>query len=131
MKRIALLLATSILVVVGPSTSRATDESRQATASVSSRDREQYERSMEERLRKLGRELDELRAKVAAAAERTGKEAKEQLAEAEQKEKAASRQLEKLRKESAKGWKKLSTEVNESVADLERACQKVKSHFKE
>ncbi len=130
MKRIALILATPLLVV-GQSASRATDKSPQATASVSSRDREQYERSMEERLRKVGRELDELKAKAGAAAERTEKEVKQQLAEAEQKEKAASRQLEKLRKESEKGWKKLSTEVNESVADLEKACAKVKSHFKE
>lgn len=129
MKRIALLLSTPMLVIA-PSASPAA-EYRQETASRSSQEREQVQRSMEERLRKAGRELDQLKAKVAAAAERTQREVKEQLAEADQRERAASRQLKKLRKESEKGWKKLSAEVSESVADLERACQKVKSHFKE
>jgi flagellar hook-basal body complex protein FliE len=86
---------------------------------------------MEERLRKVGQELDELRAKVAAAAERTEKELKQQLAEAEQKQKAASRQLEKPRKESAERWKKLATEMNDAAADLEKACERARSRFKE
>ncbi len=130
MKRIALLLATPMFVIISPLPSYAADKPSQTTARDTSRDREQYERSMEERLKKVGKELDELKAKVAAAAERTEEEMKQSLAEAEQKQKMASGKLEELRKESAKRWKKLSAEMNQAVEDLEKACERARSRFK-
>ncbi|HEY7724145.1 MAG TPA: hypothetical protein VH880_02335 [Anaeromyxobacteraceae bacterium] len=131
MKRIALLLAAPMLAAIAPSSSPAAGEPREPAARDSSRDREQYERTMEERLRKLGQELDELRAQVAAAAERAGKELEQELRRAEEKHEGASRQLEKLRKESAKRWKKLAGEVNDSLSDLEKACERARSRVKE
>ncbi len=131
MKQFTFFLAAMFLIAAGPLQSYAAEKEHQPAAPQTSRQKEQYEKSMEERLKKLGRQLDELRAKAAAMTEQARKDVNSYLAEAEKKQKAASRKLDKLRKESVKKWKKFTSEMDAAMDDFERAYEKAKSRFKE
>ncbi len=125
------LLTALLLIVSGLLVLSAVAEERQATAVEKSQQKEQYEKSMEERLRKLGKQLDELKSKAATMAERMKKDTKEDLNAAEKKRKIASQKLEQMRNETEEKWKKFSKKMNEAVYDFEKAYKKAKSHFKE
>ncbi len=129
MRRMMLFLIASVLIAVGP-WSEQSAKSDQPQALETSQQKEQYEKTMEERLGKLGKQLDELKVKTAMKSEEVRKEMSKYLAEAERKQKAASRKLEEVRQESFKKWKKLSTEMQEAMDDFERAYKRAKSHFK-
>jgi uncharacterized phage infection (PIP) family protein YhgE len=104
---------------------------QQASAPDTLQQKAQYEKSMEERLRKIGRQLDELKTKAAVMTEQARKNMSKQVAEAEKKQKAASAKLEKMRKVSVKKWKKFSAELDAAADDFEQAYERAKSHFKE
>ncbi len=125
------LLTALFLIVSGLMVLSAVAEERKATAVEISQQKKQYEKSMEERLRKLGKQLDELKSKAATMAERMKKDTKEDLNAAEEKRKIASQKLDELRNETEKKWKKFSKKMNEAVYDFEKAYEKAKSHFKE
>ncbi len=130
MKRILSCLAALFFISISPLSAYAV-EKQQVTTPATSQHREQYEKSMEERLGKLGRQLDELKAKAAAMTAETRKEVDHQLAEADKKRKAASHELEELQKKSEKEWKKFTTKMNEAADELEKAYERAKSSFKE
>lgn len=131
MKRIMAYLTALLFISISPLLTYAVEKQQQATTPATSQHREQYEKTMEERLGKLGKQLDELRAKAAAMTEQARKDLDRQLAEAEKKQKAASRKLEEIRKTSEKEWKKFTAEMNEAADELEKAYEKAKSGFKE
>ena len=130
MKRIMFSLATLFFITVSPLSSYGA-EMQQPTTSTTSPHKEQYEKTMEERLRELGKQLDELKVKVAEITEQTRKDVNHQLTEADKKEKAASHELEELQKKSEKEWKKFTTEMNKAADDLEKAFEHAKSRLKE
>ena len=131
MKRIMSCLTALFFISISPLLSYGVEKQQQATTLATSQHKEQYEKTMEERLGKLGKQLDELKAKAAAMTEQARKEVNHQLAEAEKKQKTASRKLEEIRKKSEKEWKKFTTGMNEAADELEKAYEKAKSHFKE
>jgi hypothetical protein len=96
-----------------------------------SQQKDQYRKSMEERLAKLGKELDELQAKAGATAVQARKDMDKYLAEAEKKRKAAFRKFDQMETESARKWKKFTHEMNEAADEFEKAYERAKSHFKE
>jgi len=93
--------------------------------------RKQFEKNMEERLNRLGVQLEELRVKAAAMKEKANKNLNKYLAEAEKKQKIASQKLEMVQKESEKKWGKISTDLSKAADDFEKAFEKAKSHFKD
>jgi F0F1-type ATP synthase membrane subunit b/b' len=131
MKRTLHIVAILFFIALSPFLSFADEKNNTATTPEVSQQREQYEKTMEERLAKLGKQLDELKAKAATMTEAARKEVNQQLAEAEKKQMAASRKLEAMRKKSAAQWKKFSTEMDEAWGEFEKAYEKAKAHFKE
>jgi ribosomal protein S10 len=85
---------------------------------------------MEERLSKLGKELDELKTKAANMAEQARKEMNRHIEDAEKKQKVASRKLEEMRKESQEKWKEFTDEMDAAMDELDKAYAKAKSHLK-
>ena len=133
MKRIMYCLLTLFFITISPLLSYGAEmqQQQQATAPTTSPHKEQYEKTMEERLRDLGKQLDELKVKVAEITEQTRKDVNHQLTEADKKEKAASHELDELQKKSEKEWKKFTTEMNKAADDLKKAFEHAKSRVKE
>jgi len=130
LKGIFLLLA-ALLISASPLVSYAEEKGQQATTKEASSEKVQYEKSAEERLRKIGKQLDELKARAETKTGQARKEMSKHIAEAEKKQQAAAKKLEELRKQSAKKWKKVSSEMSRAVDDFEQAYEKAKSRFKE
>ena len=131
MKRILMSLAALFLINFSPLPAFAVEQERPATAPTTTQQREQYEKSIEERLGRLGQQLDELKAKAAGKTEQAREEMKQFLVEAEKKQEAASRKLEEMRKASKNKWQKFSSDMNKAADDFEQAYEKAKSRFKE
>jgi Skp family chaperone for outer membrane proteins len=93
--------------------------------------KDNYETSMEERFRRLGKSLDELHAKAAAMAEQARKETERSLGEAEKKRREAGRKLEEMRTEGGKRWNRFTGEMNAAMAEFEKAYERAKTHFKD
>ncbi len=130
MKRIKLFIALMLLLVAVPLFALAAEQTPVTKAPEPVQQKEQYEKSIEERLRKIGKELDELKAKAAEMTEEARKEMNQQIEEIEMKEKLASLKLEEMRKESQKKWKKVTDEMNAAMNELVTAYEKTKSHMK-
>lgn len=131
MKRTLYIVAIMLFTTLNPFLSPADEQAKKSTVPEISPQKEQYEKNMEERLGKLGRQLDELKAKAAKMTKGAQKDIKQQLAEAEKKQKAVSRKLDALRRKSEKEWKKFSTHVDQAWDEFEKAYEKAKAHFKE
>jgi Skp family chaperone for outer membrane proteins len=130
MKPTILILTMTLLIVAGPLTSYSAENERAASAQLS-QEKEKYERTMEERLSKLGKELDEMKTRASAMSEQARKDMKRYLADAERKQKAASRKLQEIRKESGEKWKKFVDEMDAAADDFAKAYERAKSHFKD
>jgi DNA anti-recombination protein RmuC len=130
MKRIISCLTALFFIAISPLLSYGV-EKQQQSATPATPQQEQYEKTMEERLRKIGRQLDELKAKAAVMTKQARKDMNHQLTETEKKRKTASRKLEELRKKSEKEWNRFTAELDEAADDLEKAYEKAKAQFKE
>jgi ATP-dependent Lon protease len=104
MKETRLFIAL-MLLLAAPLSALTTEKTPGTKAPETAQQKEQYEKSMEERLRKIGRELDELKGKATNMTEEARKEMNRYLEDAEKKQKAASRKLEEMRRESQKNGK--------------------------
>ena len=129
MKRIMPFLMTLLFATISPLMSYGV-EKQQAAAPATSENRKQYENSMEERLKRIGKQLDELQVETGRMAEQANKEMNKQLKEANKKGEAASRELEELRKKSNEEWKKFTDGMNKAADDFEKAYENAKSRFK-
>ncbi len=131
MKNLPMMIAVLVLLAAAPWGAYGTGEAKGATSPKSAQQKEQYEKGMEERLKKLGRELDELSAKAAAMTEQARIDLNRRIAEARAKQKAASAKLEEMRKKSEKKWKKFISETDAAMDEFEKAYERAKAHFKE
>jgi hypothetical protein len=131
MKKLPLMIAVALLLAAAPWRVYAAGEAKGATSPEAAQQKEQYEKGMEERLKKLGRELDELNAKAAAMTEQAKEDINRGIAEARTKQKAASAKLEEMRKKSVKKWKKFVSETDAAMDEFEKAYERAKAHFKE
>jgi flagellar hook-basal body complex protein FliE len=130
-RMLLLTLATALFISFSPSATWAAAPEQQAATPNESQEKKHYEKSMQERLGKLGKQLDELKAKAAAMTEQARKDINQDLAAVEKKRESASRKLEATRKESAATWKKFSAELDQAADDFENAYKKAKERFKE
>jgi biopolymer transport protein ExbB/TolQ len=131
MKRILLLLTVLFLIVISPVLSSAAETAQQSKTADPAQQKEEYEKSMEERLRILGKQLDELKAKAAARTEEARKDLNRYIKDADKKEEAASRKLEETRKASVKMWKKFVSDMDAAADDFETAYKRAEQRFKE
>lgn len=100
-------------------------------ASRNEQKKEQYEKTMEERFRKLGKSLDDLKARAGTMAEQARKDVDRHLADAEKKRQAAARKMEEMRTEGRKRWSAFTSELNQAMDEFERAFERAKKHFKD
>ena len=121
MKRIMLSLTMLLVILAGSLSLPVAGEEQQTGRSKAAQEKEEYERSMKERLGKLGERLDELKKKADAEKEHVEVKMKENLAEAEKKRQVAVRKLEELRRESKDSWEKFSIEAEKAAKDFEQA----------
>jgi len=129
MEKLSLMIAALLLFAVAPGNVYAAEETK-GTASVEApQQKGQYEKGMEERLKKLGRELDELNARAAAMTAQAKNDINHRIAEARTKQKAASEKLEEMRKRSEKKWKKFTSETDAAMDEFEKAFERAKAHF--
>ncbi len=128
MKRF-LLMITVLFFTLCPLSAQPAEKS--AISGTEIRQREQYERSMEERFRKLGRELDELKVKAATMTRHARKEINRSLADAEKKRTEVSRKLDERKAEGKKKWDTFVNEMNAAMEEFEKAFERAKSHFRE
>ncbi len=131
MKRILFLLTALFLIVISPMISRAAEMAQQSKAADPAQQKEEYEKSMEERLRILGKQLDELKVKAAARTEEARKDLNQYMKDADKKQEAASRKLEETRKASVKKWKKFVSDMDNAADEFETAYKRAEQHFKE
>jgi len=131
MKNFPLMIAVLLLFAAAPWKACAAGEAKSTASPEAAQQKVQYEKSMEERLKKLGRELDELNAKAAAMTEQAKMDINRRIAEAKTKQKAASAKLEEMRKKSEKKWKKFAAETDAAMDEFEKAYERAKAHFKE
>ncbi len=129
MKRTMTITALLLCLAWSPSAARAADAGGEAPETA--QQKAEYEKGMQEKLEKLGKKLDELKARAATGTEAARKEMKELLAEASKKQERALGKLEEMRKTSEKKWKTFRTEVNGAWGDFEKAYERAKSRFKE
>ena len=126
-----LFLMTLFFIAISPLLLYGAETQQQAAAPGTQQTREQYENSMEDRLKKIGKQLDELQAEAGRMAEQANKDLNHQLKKANKEGKAAEREFEELRKKSNEEWKKFTTDMNKAADDFEKAYEKAKSRFKE
>ncbi len=131
MKHVVCLAAVLMILAARPLLTYAAEQERPATTQEMSQEKAHYEKTMEERLRKLGKQLDEIKARASATTKEARKNMDRYLADAEKKQKAATRKLAELRKESAEKWKKFASEMDAAADDFAKAYERAKSHFKE
>jgi ElaB/YqjD/DUF883 family membrane-anchored ribosome-binding protein len=79
---------------------------------------------MEERFRKLGKELDELKAKIEPMAEEARREMEQYKGKAQKGQKEATARLEELRTVMKKKWKEISDEMNAAIAEFEKEFER-------
>lgn len=130
MKEIILAVAVTVCVSAFPLLLSATERTG-GSHSEEMQQKEQYEKSMEERLRKLGKELDELKAKAATMTRHASGELDRYIADAEKKRKAVARKLNEMKREGKKKWGRFSGEVNAAMEEFEKAYERARTHFKE
>lgn len=119
-----------LLVTIIPLMAHAAEKQKTEGLDLSQQ-KAQYEKNMEERLNKVGKQLEDLKLKASSASKQARTEVGSYLAQAEKKNKMAIEKLKKMREKSIKEWKKLSIEMDHVAADLEKEYEKAKSHFKE
>ena len=122
MIRIALCVVLLILLT-GPTALLAAQD-QHVYKSGEDRDKEQYERSMHERLGKLGSQLDELKKKAESRSAKVEGQMKNRLADAEKKRQAAELKLKELGLASRDSWRKFSLEMEKSAKEFERSFER-------
>jgi|GEM_PF-2301275 len=124
MKRITLSLTMLSIILAGPLSLPATGQEQQTGTTKAAHEKDAYEKSMQERLGKLGAKLDELKKKAEAGSEKAEAKMKQQLAEAEKQRQVAARKLDELGRASKDSWKKFSADVEKAAKDFERAIER-------
>jgi TolA-binding protein len=130
MKNVLRMIAVLSLLSACPGNVSAAGDAKGSASVEASQQKKQYEKGMEERLKKLGRELDELNARAATMTEQAKTDINRGIAEARAKQKAASAKLEEMRKRSEKKWKKFMSETDAAMDEFEKAYERAKAHFK-
>ena len=126
--RYGILPLTALLfLLAGPLSLPVNGQEQQTETAGTLHDKEQYEKSMKERLGKLGARLDNLKKKADAKSVQVEGKLKERLAEAEQKRQVAARKLEELGRASQDTWHKFSADMEKAAKEFERSFERIKN----
>jgi hypothetical protein len=124
MKRTILSLALLLFMLAVPPALPASGQEGATGRATTAPEQENYEKSMKERLGKLGAQLDALKREADVKAGQVEARLKADLAEAEQKRQEAARKLEELGRASKDSWEKFSAEAERAAQDFEQAFER-------
>ena len=130
MKNLVTLLAI-VLLMGTPCRSQEKASAPNSSTKVEGTDQQknQYQQKMEEKLRDLDKEVDELEAKAAEQSEQAKKQYARQMTELDRKRKAARRKLDKFENSSEAAWRDMKPGIDAAMKDLETAYKRAASHF--
>ncbi|HYA87906.1 MAG TPA: hypothetical protein VEI57_12670 [Nitrospirota bacterium] len=131
MKLAIFILAIVLFITAAPAVSHSAENDRTASKRQLLQEKGKYEHTMEERLAKLGKQLDEINDKATVMTAHARKDMNQYLDDAKKKQKMALRKLQEIQKESAETWKKFVSEMDAAADSLSKAYEKAKAHLKE
>jgi hypothetical protein len=131
MKLTMFFLSIILFIAVGPLASYSAEIEHASSERHQPQEKKKYENNMEERLARLGKQLDEINAKAAVMTKQARKDMNKYLNDAKKKQKIALRKLQHIRKESAEKWKQLTSEMDAAADSFAKAYEKARSHIKE
>ena len=130
MKQRRLVLTLILLAMTGALVAlQATVTGQQTTTQDAVQQKNQYEKSMEYRLGRLGNRLDHLEAETSVMTEHAKRDMHRYLTDAEKKQKSALHWFEKERRESVTTWKKASAKLDKAADDFEQSLAKATAHL--
>lgn len=121
MKRTILSLTLLLFTLTVPLSLPAVGQEEPAGGAKTAHEQERYEKTMKERLGKLGAQLDALKRDADVRAGQVEARMKENLADAEAKRQEAARKLEQLGRASKDSWEKFSAEAEKAAKEFEKA----------
>jgi hypothetical protein len=124
MKRITLSLTLLLFTLAAPLALPAAGQESTADGSRTAQEQDHYQKSMKERLGKLGAQLDALKRDADVRAGQVEARMKENLADAEAKRQEAARKLEQLGRASKDSWEKFSAEAEKAAKEFEKAFER-------
>jgi glucose-6-phosphate-specific signal transduction histidine kinase len=92
--------------------------------------REQYQKEIETKLRKLDQEISALKAKAPEEGNELRKQFQQEMAELHQKRALAQRKFDKFTASSQQAWRDMKPGVDKAINDLEAAYKRAASDFK-
>ncbi len=95
------------------------------------KEREDYKKDMQEKMKSLDRKIDEMKGKAVELKEETKKEFNKGMAELREKQRAAKKEWRKVKRTAGNKWEKVKSDMDAAIQDLEKAYDKVASRFKE
>jgi hypothetical protein len=125
------LILTLFIAGIYAAPVRAEEKSAAPAAAVEPEQKQQYEKTMQERLRNVGKQLDELKAKAGTKAEKARDEINQYFSDADKKGEKAAHELESLRKATNEKWEQVKPTLNKAVDDFEKAIDKAKAKLRE
>ncbi len=131
MKLTIFFLVAIVFITAGPSSSYSVDNENSVSGQHLKQEKKKYEDTMEERLSKLGKKLDEINAKAAFMTEQAREELNQYLDDAKKKQKTALRKLREIRRESTEKWKQFTSQMDAAADSFSKAYEKAKSRAKE
>jgi parvulin-like peptidyl-prolyl isomerase len=126
----AFMAAAVLLFTPGILRAKTAGASAQSTATAPAGQREQYQKLVEAKLRKLDREIAKLNAQAPQKGQKLQQRFRQQMAEVDEKRKAAQRDLEKFENTSQQAWQDAKPDLDAAMKDLETAYKRAASHFK-
>jgi len=131
MKLTIFFLGMILFIASGLLVSYSAEDERASLGRQQLQEKKKYEINMEERLERLGKQLDEINVKTKDMTEQARKEMTKYLDDAKKKQKAALRKLQEIRKGSTEKWKRFTSEMDAAADSLAKAYEKVKSYVKD
>ena len=131
MKPAIFFLVAIVYIIVGPLSAYSVDNENSVSEQHLKQEKKKYEDTMEERLSRLGKKLDEINSKAAFMTEQARKELNQYLDVAKKKQRTALRKLREIRAESIEKWKQFTSQMDAAADNFSKAYENAKSHVKE
>lgn len=125
------LILTLFISGMNAAAAGAEEKSSMPATAVEPEQKQKYEKTMQERLRNVGKQLDELKAKAGTKADKAREEINQYFSEADKKGEAAANELQSLRKATNEKWEQVKPTLNKAVDDFEKAIEKAKAKLRE
>jgi chromosome segregation ATPase len=99
-------------------------------AEAARRERRQYQKKIETKLRELDQKIDALKVRTAKHSKVARNQLDRQMSELDQKREVAHQEFEKLRNSSQGAWQDMKAGIDAAMDNLETAYERAASHFK-